>query len=115
MAKRFNIKKKNKASTRGRKKSKLFTWRGLLGLGSVAALLSVGYLAQVSAVSSKSYEFRALEKEISGLEDQKDRLELQVAVERSMNVVESKVKEMGMVPADQVDYLMATVPVVAKR
>lgn len=115
MAKRFTTKKKKKAPARRRKKSKLFTWRGLLGLGALVVMLSVGYLAQVSAVSSKSYEFRALENEIAGLKEQGDKLELKVAAQRSMNVVETKVKEMGMVPANEVDYLTATQPIVAKR
>lgn len=113
MARRFKLKKKLKSK---RKKSrKLFTWKSMAGLGFVAVLLSVGYLSQVSAVSSKSYKFRALESEISELKEQQDKLELQAAVEKSMNVVEARVSEMGMVPAENVDYLSATVPVVAKR
>lgn len=83
--------------------------------GLLLVLLGAGYLAEINTTSAKGYQIRTLESEISDLKQQGERLELQVAKEQSVQAVEQKVQDMGMVPTPKVEYMMATVPQVAKR
>ena len=86
---------------------------------AVFALLLVGfgagYLMQINAASTQSLEIRELEGAISELKEQGERIELKVAKEQSVQAVETKVKEMGMVPTPKIEYVMATVPQVARN
>ncbi len=70
---------------------------------------------QINIASSKGYEIRALESQIAELKNQGERLELKVAQEQSVQAVETKVREMGMVPTPKVEYITASVPTVAQR
>lgn len=83
--------------------------------GLLVAVFGAGYLMQINTASSKGYEIRTLEREISELQETGDRIELKVAKEQSVQAVETKVKEMGMVPTSNIDYVMATVPQVARN
>lgn len=93
----------------------------LAGKASVAAFtllvvfFGAGYLMQINAASTKGLEIRKLEGEISELKEQGERIELKVAKEQSVQAVETKVKEMGMVPTPKIEYVMATVPQVARN
>ena len=87
----------------------------LFVFGLLVVLFGAGYLMQINAASSKGYQIRDLEREISELKDQGERIELKVAKEQSVQAVETKVKEMGMVPTPSVDYVMAAVPQVARN
>lgn len=87
----------------------------VFGFAVLAASLAAGYLAQVNAVSGKSERMRGLEREIAELKEEREKLELMVATERSMRSVEERVKTLGMVPAAEIEYVAPTAPVVAKR
>ena len=95
-----------------------FRLGGKPALAAFALLLAgfgVGYLMQINAASSKGLEIRTLEREISELKEEGERMELKVAKEQSVQAVETKVKEMGMVPTPKIEYVMATVPQVARN
>jgi hypothetical protein len=81
----------------------------------LVAAFGVGYLMQINAASSKGLEIRKLEGEISELKEEGERIELKVAQEQSVQAVETKVKEMGMVPTPKIEYVMATAPQVARK
>jgi hypothetical protein len=81
----------------------------------LVAVFGVGYLMQINAASTKGLQIRKLENEITELKEQGERIELKVAKEQSVQAVETKVKEMGMVPTPKVDYVMATAPQVARN
>ncbi|HTK59843.1 MAG TPA: hypothetical protein VL283_01425 [Candidatus Baltobacteraceae bacterium] len=81
----------------------------------LVALFGAGYLMQINAASTKGVEIRKLEGEISELKEQGERIELKVAKEQSVQAVETKVREMGMVPTPKIDYVMAAVPQVARK
>src|SRR5689334_15927650 len=81
----------------------------------LVAAFGIGYLMQINAASSKGLQIRTLEREISDLKEQGERIELKVAQEQSVQAVETKVKEMGMVPTPKIDYVMATAPQVARK
>jgi hypothetical protein len=84
-------------------------------LGLLVVLFGAGYLVQINIASSKGYQIRSLENQISELKEQSERLELKVAQEQSVQAVETKVQNMGMVPTPNVEYLAVTAPTVAQR
>lgn len=103
-------------TTRKRRSSRGFPiWAGVGLLGLFSALFAGGYLAQVSAVASKGYAIRSLQDEIDTLKEESEKLEFEVAKEKSMVAVEEKVAEMGMVPAGGIEYLSPSEPAVAMR
>lgn len=113
MPRRFTTRKHAHAPRRaGFRLARPFT-AGLFAL--LVAAFGVGYLVQINMASSKSLEIRTLEHEIAGLKEESERLELKVAQERSVQAVETKVKELGMVPTPKLEYVMATVPQVARK
>jgi len=81
----------------------------------LVAVFGAGYLMQINAASSKGLEIRKLEGEISELKETGERIELKVAKEQSVQAVEAKVKEMGMVPTPKIEYVMAAAPQVARK
>lgn len=86
-----------------------------IALSLLLAVCGAGYLVQINVASSKGFQIRTLEKEISELKDQSERLELKVAQEQSVQAVEAKVHTMGMVPTPHVEYIAVTQPSVAQR
>lgn len=112
MARKFQTRRHQRARRAG---LRLPRGAGAVALGALVAAFFVGYLVQVNATSSKGFQIRTLESRISDLKQQGDKLELKVAQEQSVQSVEEKVKEMGMVPTPQVDYVSAPSPVVAQR
>lgn len=93
----------------------MFSWKSAVGAGAIVLFLAAGYVAQISAVSSKGYQIRDLEGQIAELKEQNEKLELKVAENQAVRSVDEKVKNMGLVPTSKVEYVMATVPAVAKR
>lgn len=81
----------------------------------LVAAFGTGYLVQVNAASSKGYEIRTLERRISELKEEADRVELKVAQEQSVQAVEAKVRGMGMVPTPKLDYLTVAAAQVARN
>jgi len=81
----------------------------------LVAVFGAGYLMQINSASAKGLQIRKLESEISELKETGERIELKVAKEQSVQAVETKVKSMGMVPTPKIDYVMATVPQVARN
>ncbi len=84
-------------------------------LAGLVVLFGVGYLVEINIASSKGYQIRSLENQISDLKEQSEKLELKVAEEQSVQAVETKVQGMGMVPTPTVEYMAVTVPTVARR
>lgn len=87
----------------------------LVAVCLLVAAFGAGYLMQINAASAKGYEIRTLEREIAELKETSEKIELKVAQEQSVQAVEEKVKSMGMVPTPKIDYVMATVPQVARN
>jgi hypothetical protein len=83
--------------------------------GALVLTFLVGYLLQVNAISSKGFQIRSLENQISVLKESGDKLELKLAQEQSVQSVEEKVRGMGMIPTPEVQYISAISPVVAQR
>lgn len=88
---------------------------GLAVFVVMAVVFFVGYLFQVNAISAKGLQIRSLESRISDLKREDEKLELKVAQEQSIQSVQTKVKELGMIPSGQVEYVSAGAPTVAKN
>jgi len=85
---------------------------GLLGLilGSI-----ITYLVEVNYIAAKGFQVRDLEKEITLLEEENEKLQVQVVQLKSMTDLSEKVQELGMVPVDKITYFETTGQVVARR
>ena len=75
----------------------------------------VGYLALNNEAAAKGFAVRAAEKRIAELEDRRQKLDLQVVAEQSMDALDAKIKGLGLVPVVAVDYVTGGSGVVAVK
>ena len=85
----------------------------LLICGTVA--LFVGYLALNNRTTADSFEIRSLERRIVELEEAKRSLDLEMLDRQAMGNIESRVRELGFVPVEDVSYLTTTGGAVAVK
>jgi len=83
----------------------------------LAALVTVGiaYVWQISQVSTQGYYLKDLERQVSILEKQNEKLSFEMAELNSMARIESAAKTLGMVKSDSIVYLTQTVDSVALK
>jgi len=74
---------------------------------------SFAYLALINNVSTGGFELKSLEQQIATLKEQNKKLEIEATKLESMNMIAQATENMGLKPADQVEYLEVTAPVVA--
>jgi cell division protein FtsL len=86
----------------------------MLALVSLIAV-SITYVWQISQVSTQGYYLKDLEKQISVLEQQNEKLSLDKAELNSLARIETAAKTLGMINNDSVVYLTNTVDVVALK
>lgn len=81
----------------------------------LAALVTVGisYVWQISQVSTQGYYLKDLERQVSILEKQNEKLSFEMAELNSMARIESAAKTLGMVKSDSIVYLTQTADTVA--
>ncbi len=90
------------------------TFRALLL--TVFLVFGLMYVVQTSSLSTKGYEINDLEKQIQVLEQENQRLELQIASNRSMNSIQERLVGLNMVEAGgSVEYVSLTGNAVAMR
>ncbi len=75
----------------------------LIAAGTAAFF--IGYLVLNNQATSKGFEARSMEKRISALQDQRQKLDLEVVAGQSMDALTSKIQGLGLVPVTAVDYL----------
>lgn len=78
-------------------------------------LLSVLYLIQTNAVSTKGFEISELERQIRVLEYDVRKINVEVATYRSMESVEMRLADLDLVASQQVQYLTPAGNPVARR
>ena len=88
----------------------------LLNLIVLGLLLvtGVGYLVQVNGAVAKGYAIREMETKISQLQAQGSELKLSALELESMQNVQAKVDQLGMVAVGDLDYLTPTPVAVAR-
>lgn len=72
---------------------------------AAAALSFLAYLWQVNSLSTKGFQIKNLEKQITVLKTDIQQLELDMASEQSLNKINERVQELSMVKVDKVEYL----------
>lgn len=84
-------------------------------LSAAVAVLGVLYVAQTSSVSTKGYDINALQKTIVELKQDNQRLEFEIAQQRSMESIQARLKNLNLVAANQVEYVTLPGTAVARR
>jgi cell division protein FtsB len=79
------------------------TWGALL----IAALVACAgiYMYQINVSASKGFEMRALERKLERLRDTVSALETQASQMQTMKAVEARVKELGYVPVERLEFM----------
>jgi hypothetical protein len=85
----------------------------LLGLGAIA--LFAGYLALNNSATEKGFAIRGMERRINELQNQRQKLDLSVVTDESMDSLDGKIQGLGLVPVTEVDYLNGGSGAVAVR
>ncbi len=80
---------------------------------AVLVLLCVGYIIQVNGSISKGYQIRELENQIQELTLKNQTLELDTQRAQSLDRVTRSVKMLGLVDAEQPEYLSSDKPALA--
>lgn len=85
----------------------------LLVVGAVAAF--VGYLVLNTQASTKGFTIRSLEKRISALEEDGQRLGIEAVARQTMESIDGRIQGLGFVPVAGVEYVTATGGTVAVK
>lgn len=84
-------------------------WRDLRVLNVLLIAAAVGlfaaYLGLNNQLAQKGFAVRQLEREIAVLQDEREKLNLSVVENQSMESLNSRVGGLGMVPVTAVDYV----------
>ncbi len=86
-----------------------------IALCSVIIALGIGYSVVISNVSTKGYELTDVERQITQLREENQKLRLSVAEFRSLSTVQKRMQALGMVPVDEVTYVAVGGSSVAAR
>jgi cell division protein FtsL len=76
---------------------------------------SVLYVAQTSSVSTKGYDINDLQREITQLQRENQKLDFQIAQYRSMQSIKDRLEQMDLVIADNIEYVTLVGNSVARR
>jgi len=88
----------------------LFFFLGTVIVASVAV-----YLFEVNYIAAKGFYMRDLEKQISDVQYENEKLQLQAIEMRSMSDLSQKIEQLGMEPVDEITYFDTAGQVVARR
>jgi cell division protein FtsL len=99
---------------KNKKNSYLTTPLIILSLTALV-VVSITYVWQISQVSTQGYHLKDLERQISILEKQNEKLSFEMAGLNSLARIETVAKTLGMVKSDRVMYLTQTVDTVALK
>lgn len=66
---------------------------------------ALGYISASSALSTKGYEMKEVERDISALREEVQHLQIFIAQHRSLARVQSRIPSLGLVPLDTISYV----------
>lgn len=89
--------------------------RVLFVIAALLLCMSFVYLSLLNSVAGKGYEITALEQRLSEAQAANRGLELQIADLRSTPSIESRLTELGLVDATNVEYVSPSAAFVAAR
>lgn len=91
------------AQKRAEKKREVAVWMNVVCL-SVCIVFSFLYITKTSALSTRGYAIADLEAQRTSLTRETQKIDVQIASERSLSHVIARIDVMGMVPLDAVAY-----------
>jgi len=83
---------------------------GALIVGSIGA-----YLFEVNRIAAQGFQIRELENQIYSMQEENEKLSIQMVEMQSMSAVESRIENMAMIPVDNIAYYDSASPVVARK
>lgn len=83
----------------------------------VISIVGVLHISQISSISTTGYDVSNLQKQVTELEREINKIEYKIAVNRSMESIESRLAKMNFTNIDTVAYVPSgsLSPVVAQR
>ena len=84
-------------------------------LSMLILAFTVLHVINLSAMSIKGYDLMALQKQITSLERENQKLEFKIAKYSSMQNIQERLDNMNMVAAENVEYVALMGTVVARR
>lgn len=75
-----------------------------IGIFCIGILFGVMYIIQTNSISTKGYEMSDLENKITLLEQENQKLEFQIASNKSMKSIQSRLVGTELVVADSFQY-----------
>ncbi len=93
----------------------LFSKAFRIGLLSVLIVAIFFHVVKMSEVSTKGYELSRLQSQMKSLEEEKQRLDIDIARMSSMEYIQEKVSQMAFVPIEKPSYIKVQSSLVAKR
>lgn len=82
-----------------------------VGVLLTLAVFSLVYLIQVNTLATKGYAIRELEVEIATQKKNNELLGLEIIERQSMDALQRKIAELGLVAVDRIDYIAPTAAV----
>lgn len=83
--------------------SSVFRWN--VAIVVCIAMLAATYLWQINSLSTRGYEIKKIEKDLTILQSQQKHLEMEVSNLQSINRIESASERLNYVPATGVTYI----------
>ena len=84
-------------------------------LSALTIVCGVLYVVENSSVSTKGYDINALQKKITELKQENQRVEFEVAQYGSMDNIQARLKNLNLVAADKSEYVTLPGTAVARR
>lgn len=85
------------------------------GLLALTLVLMTCHVLKMSSVSTQGYQISKLQKQIQQLEDDKQKIDIDVAKLSSMTSIQERIQQMQMVPVEKPQYLTYHGSSVAQR
>lgn len=86
-----------------------------IGLLSLTVVLLTCHVLKMSSISTQGYEISALQNRIQTIEEEKQRIDIDIARQSSMEHIQNKVQEMHFVPIEKPQYITVHGMTVASR
>lgn len=86
-----------------------------IGLLSVTAILLTCHVVKMSSISTQGYEISALQKQIQTIQEEKQRIDIDIARQSSMEFIQDKVQQLQFVPIEKPQYITVHGMTVASR
>lgn len=77
--------------------------------------LGVGYIGKTNNTSTKGYAIRDLEVKVKQLQQEEQRLSVEIAKYSAMQTVRKRVEQLGMEQTKEVEYVKSVEAAVARR